>query len=686
MSPASKSKSKDKRSGKEPTKTPGKVTGSANGSGIPSSAYNPFLGSFHALELESSSSASVIQSNGRFRSIDENGELNGHSVGTGGEFDVISNNGSWSGESEEHKEKSASQSTRQESIPGAENDKREKIRQKNERKHQRQKERRAQELHEKCGGYLMSRKLEHLSQQLVAMGFSAERATMALILNEGKMDQSVAWLIDEGAEEAEKDKQRDQTIGTNGNLKIDISEELARMADLEIRYKCSKQEVERAVVACEGDIDKAAETLKTQKQEPPACPLKPEENGDPPTPATYGVKHSSTTTQYIGKAPPRPSSSTSTASYPRDEKDFNYTRTAVTAGVSPDNSKNTVQQPLKRAQQRADWAKPQQIVSHVAEKRWPVLGISSQVTSPIASPLQVPQLLKAEGRYAVTGGESRNAPQIGTLREPVTVMQPHSAKAVVGTSIATSTHTPVPSWHPSGVSDFASNGVVAQIPSSKGFSSNNVSPNHLYQQQQQLMYQQQQALAGNSSLDSIRHGKTNGALSKLATSSTLTPASSLGLFSGTITPNIPSGSSSPVDWSNGYDMRQIDYTNIDWSLDRSAALSSTSMQQGSLWSVGGIGLSSSPYTRNGSHVFESGNGMALPRPGPMPVSSSSNGSNGSGSGMTILTATPTGGGGETINLSGAVGEWSSPFEEKDMFSLPRQFVSSHSMYEDHRGV
>uniref|UniRef100_A0A7N0UR72 UBA domain-containing protein n=1 Tax=Kalanchoe fedtschenkoi TaxID=63787 RepID=A0A7N0UR72_KALFE len=610
MPPASKSKSKDKRTGKEPTKASGKFAGPANGDGIPSNG---------------------------------NGELNGHSVGTGGEFDANSNNGSWSGESEEQKDKSASQSTRQESVPGAESDKREKIRQKNERKHQRQKERRAQELHEKCCGYLMSRKLERLSQQLVAMGFSAERATMALIINEGKVNQSVAWLIDEGAEEAEKDKQRDQNVGAKGNLKIDISEELARMADLEVRYKYSKQEVERAVVACEGDIDQAAETLKTQKQEPPACHLKPEENG------------------YLAKTLPKPSSSVSTASYLRDEKDFNYARTVVTAGMVPDNSKNSVQMPLRRAQPQSDWAKPQQIVGPAAEKRWPVLGTSSQAISPVASPLQVSQqLLKAEARHTVTGGESRSTQQIGTVREPVTVMrrqQPPSATAFVVTSIATSTHTTVPSWHTSGGSDFTSNGVVGQSPGSKSFISNNASPNQLYQQQ---------ALAGNNSLDSILHAKTNGALSKLATSSTLAPASSLGLFSSTMTPSIPSGSSSPLDWSNFYDMRQIDYANIDWSLDRSSALSPPSMQQGALWSVGGMGLSS----RNGNHVLESGNGTAIPNPGPMMRVSLSNGS---GLGMAIPPA-------------GAMGEWSSPFEENDIFSLPRQFVSSHSMYEDRRGL
>lgn len=42
----------------------------------------------------------------------------------------------------------------------------------------------------------MSKKLETLSQQLVAMRFSPEHATMALILNEGQVEDSVNWLLE----------------------------------------------------------------------------------------------------------------------------------------------------------------------------------------------------------------------------------------------------------------------------------------------------------------------------------------------------------------------------------------------------------------------------------------------------------------------------------------------------------
>ncbi|KOM54820.1 hypothetical protein LR48_Vigan10g071200 [Vigna angularis] len=264
MSP-SKSKSKDKKAGKEGQKPVAKSSGSANAvAGVPASAYNPLLGTFHTLEMQPAST-SQVQSNGRFRNIDETDEHPTGSVVAGVEYDSVSNNGSWSGESEDHKEKSSNPPVRLEAVPGADNDKREKIRQKNEKKHQRQKERRAQELHDRCSGYIMSRKLEALAQQLVAMGFSHDRATVALILNEGRVEESVAWLF-EGGEEA--DNHKDANI-SGSNLKIDISEELAQIADLEIKFSFSKQEVERAVVACEGDLDKAAESLRELKMDRP---------------------------------------------------------------------------------------------------------------------------------------------------------------------------------------------------------------------------------------------------------------------------------------------------------------------------------------------------------------------------------------------------------------------------------
>ncbi|KAI7725549.1 LOW QUALITY PROTEIN: hypothetical protein M8C21_018765 [Ambrosia artemisiifolia] len=189
---SSRTKSKDKKAaGKEPLKASTKPT-SANTGGSAASGYNPLLGTFHSLEMAPVSSVQPVHANGRFHDIDDTDDPSGNSVGIGVEYDCASNNGSWSGESEDTKDKpSQGPTSRQEAGHGVDSDKREKIRQKNEKKHQRQKERRAQELHERCCGYLMSRKLEALAQQLVAMGFSSERATMALILNEGKISSMV---------------------------------------------------------------------------------------------------------------------------------------------------------------------------------------------------------------------------------------------------------------------------------------------------------------------------------------------------------------------------------------------------------------------------------------------------------------------------------------------------------------
>ncbi|KAK6144133.1 hypothetical protein DH2020_020953 [Rehmannia glutinosa] len=163
-------------------------------------------------------------------------------------------------------------------VPGADNDKREKIRQKNE-KHQRQKERRAQELHERCSGYLMSRKLEALAQQIVAMG--------------GRKNY----------------------------------------------------------VSFEGDLDKAEEILKAQKEEP----FKPEETGDPPT--------------------------------KRDEKDFNYTKIPATVGSPVDPGAKTMQM-LKKVPPKSEWTKPQQIATPAEKAQAACLGLHLRWTGKRSSILQ----------------------------------------------------------------------------------------------------------------------------------------------------------------------------------------------------------------------------------------------------------------------------------------------------------
>ncbi|KAG4953108.1 hypothetical protein HKD37_14G039124 [Glycine soja] len=649
MSPASRSKSKDRKPSKEAQKASAKPTGSGNvAAGVPASAYNPLLGTFHTLDM-SPTPTSPIHSNGRFRNIDETDEHPVSSVVAGVEYDSVSNNGSWSGESEEHKEKSSNVSVRPESVPGADNDKREKIRQKNERKHQRQKERRAQELHERCTGYLMSRKLEALSQQLVAMGFSHERATMALILNEGRVEESVAWLF-EGGEDADGNK--DTNIG-RGNLKIDISGELARIADMVTKYDCSKQEVERVIVNCEGDLDRAAETLREFKLDPPSAPPKPEETGDPPI--INNVKQSGVASQNSRpqtKPVPLPNQPK------KDDKDFNYTKAALTIGVSSDSS-NRNTQPLKRIQPKSEWAKPQQ-ATVPADKRWPSAESNPSISYSLASPLQMsPQPAKSEAQYMPAGGDFKNL-QPGVAREPLIMMQqPQTVneEQVPATSMISSPPEIAAGRYPTNSSDAvrSNNGFISHAPSTRSLSPNYLNSN---QMDHQLQYQPQQQFVGGSS-NSVDH-QGNRIWNRTDAIAPLAAATSLGLFSGLGSAG-SSGASSPVDWSTGGTV-QFDYTNIDWSLDRSLA----SPRSNGLW------LGFSPFSRSSSAQMYDSNALGVVAESsmrPVPTNRSMN---------APRPGLQDGGVASAETSAAGSREWGSPFEGKDLFSLPRQFVSSPS--------
>ncbi|GJU53798.1 UBA-like protein [Tanacetum coccineum] len=647
MSPASKSKSKDKRVAvKEPQKSSTKPTSIANtGGGVPTSGYNPLLGTFHTLETAPLSE-------------DQSGII---------EFDSLSNNGSWSGESEDHKDKNNQGSSRPDTaVLGVDNDKREKIRQKNEKKHQRQKERRAQELHERCSGYLMSRKLEALAQQLVAMGFTLERATMALMLNEGKVEQSVVWLL-EGGEDA--DNQSDQNnLDGGGNLKIDISEELARIAEMEMKFKCSKQEVERAIVACEGDLEQAAETLKNQKQEqPPAAPPKLEDYG----------KLNSLTSKTQSKAIPIHQKTD-------DSRDFNYTKMGVTVGSSSvDNGIKSLQL-LKKIPSNSDWAKQQQVVTPSVEKRWPVGGSNPSVSYSLTSPLQAaPPPAKTELRYANIGSELKNL-QLGSVREPVIMMQRPKSKHMP-TSVSSSPSASAADWNPSVVEpvmNMNANGFPHGPTTTRSFNTsshvNSVSNGQLYDHfhyQQQQPHPQHQYASSSGPLDnhfgqhgSMNHYNSGGMWNRMVGSTTtpstptLAPASSLGLFSG-LGSNGCSGPSSPVDW-NTCDSLKFDYTNIDWSLDPLPLPPSSSPRSNAMW------MSST----NSADLYASGRaGKTNTRP---PTGIMLNGNNGISMGG--LYTDGVGAVGSEASAGGSR-EWSSPFEEKELFSFPRQFVSSPSL-------
>ncbi|KAL6191324.1 hypothetical protein ACLB2K_037715 [Fragaria x ananassa] len=657
MSPASsKSKSKDKKSGKEaPAPALKPSAGPANaGSGIPASAYNPLLGTFHTLELSPTSAASAIHSNSRFRNIDETDDHSGGSMAAGAEYDSVSNNGSWSGESEEHKDKTSNPPAKPETVPGADIDKREKIRQKNERKHQRQKERRAQELHERCSGYLMSRKLEALAQQLVAMGFEQEKTTEALIQNEGRVEESVAWLI----EDADSCKPRDKNTG-GSNLKIDISEELAQIAVLEARFKCSKQEVERAIVACEGDLHKAAESLRTAKQDTPSISPKPEETGDPPT-ASNG-KLPVTVNQNL--RPQVKSNPPPTIQQRRDDKGFNYTKQGATVG-GPVDSANRPLQPLKRGQPKLEWAKGQP-TPVPAERRWSSAGSNPSVSYSLASPLQASPLVKTEARYVAVGGELKNLPP-GTVREPVIMMQrPQSVntKQVPATSMSSSPPGNATNWYPStSVELMRPSGFLPQIPSSTSLSTSNLGSNQMYhqfqyQQQQQQQQQQHHFISGVPG-DSPGPSRGNNLWNRAGASQTLAAASSLGLFSGLGSAG-SSGASSLVDWSaGGGSYRHLDYNNIDWSLDRGVT---PSTRPNGLWT----GMHSSMKS-NANFYDPKTTGLGA-QSAMRPASANING--------VTLVGLQDGVANADASAAGS-GEWTSPFEGVDLFRIPRQFVSS----------
>lgn len=661
MSPASRSKSKDKKAGKEPPKGSLKPLGHVNTSaGVPSSGYNPLLGTFHTFEAPPVPSVSPLHVNGRFRNIDDTDDQNGSTFGTSVEYDSVSNNGSWSGESEDHKDKSSQPTSRQDSVPGADNDKREKIRQKNERKHQRQKERRAQELHERCSGYLMSRKLEALAQQLVAMGFSQERATMALILNEGRVEESVSWLF-EGSED---DKRMEHNLESGGNLKIDISEELARITDMELRYKASKQEVERAIVTFEGDLEKAEEMLKAQKQEPPAVHPKPEETGDPPSVIANG-KVATPMNHNPLRVQPKPTPS-SIVQQKRDEKDFNYTKAPV-AVIPPTDPGTKSVQVLKKIPPKMDWTKPQQIAAP-ADKRWPGSGSNPSVSCSVATPLQASSPpAKMETRFLAVGNELKNL-QLGSVREPVIVMQrPPSmnSKQPPTSSISSSPPGTTMSWYPNNNVEVGTkpNGMVPPVAVTRSTSPGGVGSNILYnplhyQSQQQQQQQQQPQFVSNSSsisIDSQGPARGNGLWSKGGMSPTLSAASSLGLFSG-LGASVSSGSSSPVDWTTGSSMLSLDYTNIDWSLD----LGSLSSRPNGMWN--GANYSLQNGTRSVLDSF--GYGLGLKSAVRPVVSTGNGGSMQEGVGSTEANGSR---------------EWTSAFEEKDLFSAPRQVVSSPTL-------
>lgn len=344
-----------------------------------------------------------------------------------------------------------------------------------------------------------------------------------------------------------------------------------------------------------------------------------------------------------------------------------------------------VVQPVSRVQPKLEWARPQQNATG-AEKRWPVgVGSSPSVSYSLAPPVQVspPPVKTEQPRYVPVSNEYKNIQPGATLREPVVMMQrPQSVNAKqspVVTSISSSPPgTGNPSWYPTSSEMLKPNGFLPNIPSTRSLSPNNLSSGQFYHHPSQ-QYQQQHPpfIPGSAPLDNpnVPSSRANGSWSRASTSPTLAAASSLGLFSGLGSSGCPSGSTSPVDWNTSGLMPSCDYTSIDWSLDRSMF----PPKQNGLW-VGGLGLGVGPYpSRNGAHVYDSGpSGMGGVSLATMRPSSSSSSN---GNGVPIVVGLQDGGAAKTGDSSSGAGsrEWTSPFEGKDLFSLPRQFVSSPSL-------
>ncbi|KAK2407505.1 Ubiquitin-associated/translation elongation factor EF1B protein [Trifolium repens] len=622
MSPSMKSKSKSKEKAsakavKEQQKTSPKNYGSTNDeSGIPASVCDPITETVQTLETSLADS---------FAKINDTDDHSSSPQGTVSEYDSVSNNGSCSGESEDTKEKAASSSTRLDIIPGCDTDRRDKIRLKNERKHQRQRERRAHELHERCGMFLVSRKLEKLTEKLVAMGFSSERATLALKLNEGKLEESISWLID-GSEAKDTTK-----LTSESNLKIDISEELQQIYAMEVKYNCSKQEVERVVVACEGDLQKADDTLKSQKQESPMNQSEDSAQNNSLT-RSHELQPASVSIQQRG-----------------NESDFNYYNVCGADSMFQD-PENRNPQSLHMNHQ-----------NELTQKRWGVGVTASNPSNMLQSMQAMSPFVNMEAQpSAAYRNEGRMIHQ-GVGREPVVMMQhPHFADAKQ--NYLNSMNAAIPSatsgWYVNSVPPYENTRLNGNL----GFLQNNnmgtVGTDRL-QQLSQAPYKEYSHGFGpvDSSISSGGMGgfykpmasspspampshsqQHHGSWNTAASSPALTVPPSLGLFCGHQNPSARSFSShSHVDWNTGGMVQEFDYNNIDWSLD-----CPSSSRSGDVW----LGFSSS--LRNSA-----GNRMA---------SSYMTGS------RNVSTARET-------SSSAGLRDWTSPFAGKDIFSVPRKIVT-----------
>ncbi|XP_074584858.1 uncharacterized protein LOC141840697 [Curcuma longa] len=636
MSSASKAKLIDKLSAKT-VKGQGKVSLKSSaipnhGNDVPSNVYNPDSGTFHNIDTTSSGSLLMSQNSGRFRTIDETEDHYVSLFATTGEFDSISIHNSYSGEEDQKEKTTSNGGPRIESILGCDTDKREKIRQKNERKHQRQRERRAQELHERCSGYLVSRNLEMLAQKIIAMGFSSEEVTMALIQNEGRVEESIAWLLELSEESRHHIA---ANVDSSNNLKIDITSELAKISEMELKFKCTRQEVERAVVACEGDLKKAEETLTAHKQGVKAASSKLEEADDSVSVNDFDNKMA----MPVQTALPIPQQNRLVpdgTSQLSDERDLNYNKTVTTEAVE---STNKHLHSLRRMLPKPDWGRPQ-VVSPF-DQRWSIASTAPSVSCPLPSSLQV--AVPLTNRSAMTSNEPKPTLPTVTLREPVMVMQQlqssHTKQDPASTSLNISASPPASiRWYPNKVSSME-----------MMLENGSLEPRSPYL-----------GLHGSSAQQFVNHnlfppgsGMAEPFVSRWdaapfnfpsSSASSLMVPSPLGLFTGS-----PSGPTSSVNWSSD-GSTLCDYTSIDWSMD-------TALQKPS--------IKNSNLSLTWSTMFMGGKV-------PTPAMNSAGGAYIAGLQDGSLVNE------DSLYLSRSH-DWSSPFAVNDLLSVPRQYVADFTL-------
>ncbi|XP_022945490.1 uncharacterized protein LOC111449710 [Cucurbita moschata] len=637
----SKSSSKDKPSARAAAKkqlkaSKNNASKSSNRRPAATTSHNPVEELVHTVEISSTLAASSLQSdNGHFQHMEDTDDHSSSPHGTVSDFDLSSNNGSCSGESEDQKDKMADSSNQQERASGCDHEKREKIRLKNEKKHQRKREKRAQELHERCKGYLMSRKLEALSHQLVVMGFSPESATMALMLNEGKLEESVSWLFEGNQEEARNKDTANCASG--GNLKIDISSELAHISALEARYKCSKQEVERAVVACGGDLDRAEGIVRDQKQK---------EHFNQSNHEVVGETKSMPRAQEM----PGPASGFAKQSS-KNDRELSRSSAAMTVPAWLEAGSRSLQQSLKTTDQPR--------LLRGGEKRWPAVGsgLSSSTSTPPLPVVHHPYS-KAEAQIGASNNEAISLQQDVPEQpvEPVVFMQQPQSINGLQNSVSSPILPGITSRYSnntSAIKNIISSDKLLHNQSRVSVGAENRRLEPIYHQ---AVHHQPQFMSGpvellSSGLD-ISWGKENTS----STSSHSFPSELQSLWKaggGTVSSfSVPSsygsnsnhsqggtaaqasGLLSQMDWNIGGLMPYCDYNRIDWTLH-------------------------SPSGRASEMSLSPGFSSSLSR--------NSSGMQGGGGGVKDMSS---------LSSSGGLRDWTSPFAGKDLFSAPRQLVTS----------